>query len=96
MMSYLSRNLQYPGKAIDAGVEGQVIVQFVVCEDGTLCKESIVKRLGSGCDEEVLRVIKRMPNWKPGKFNGKPVKVYHRLPVTFKFAEEKEEKTEKK
>lgn len=92
MMSYLSHNLRYPEKAMDAGVEGQVVVQFVVCEDGTLCKESVVKSLGGDCDEEVLRVIKRMPKWKPGKSDGKPVKVYHRLPVTFKFAEEKTEK----
>ncbi|WP_118972700.1 energy transducer TonB [Taibaiella koreensis] len=88
LMSYLSGKLQYPAKAVEAGVEGKVLVEFVVCENGALCEEKIIRRLGSGCDEEVLRVVKAMPRWQPARKDGKPVKTIYRLPVQFKFAEE--------
>lgn len=88
LMSYLSRTLEYPHKAVADGVEGKVLVEFVVCENGALCEEKVIKSLGSGCDEEVLRVVKKMPKWKPALKDGKPVKTSYRLPVQFKFAEE--------
>lgn len=88
LMSYLSRTLEYPQKAIADGVEGKVLVEFVVCENGALCEEKVVRSLGSGCDEEVLRVVKKMPKWEPARKDGKPVKTIYRLPVQFKFAEE--------
>jgi periplasmic protein TonB len=96
LMDYLGKNIQYPSKAKKNDIEGRVIVKFVVCENGTLCNEEIVKSIGGGCDEEVIRVVKAMPNWKPGKQNGKAVRVYYTLPVTFRFKEEnKSRKTEK-
>jgi len=94
LMRYLSLNLRYPDEAMENGVQGSVLVQFVVCEDGSLCNERFMKTLGSGCEQEVLRVLRSMPPWEPGTVEGKPVKTYFRLPVTFKFAEEAEETKE--
>lgn len=96
LMDYLGRNIEYPTEARKEDIQGKVVVKFVVCENGTLCNEEVVRTIGGGCDEEVIRVVKAMPNWKPGKQNGKAVKVYYTLPVTFRFNEEdKPGKTEK-
>lgn len=87
LMHYLGSNLQYPEQAIDSDIQGQVVVSFTVCEDGSLCDEKIMRSLGGGCDEEALRVIKKMPRWEPGTKDGKPVKVRYVLPVRFQLQE---------
>ncbi len=83
MYSFLSKNLVYPKKAIENDISGKVYVQFVVRKDGALDNIKISKGLGYGCDEEVIRVLKLMPKWKPGKSNGKPVATQFTLPVAF-------------
>jgi TonB family protein len=85
---YLATNLRYPGESMDNNVEGKVLVKFVVCEDGSLCDEVIIRGLDSSINKEVLRVVRAMPKWNPGKQNGKEVKTYFVLPVTFKFQED--------
>ena len=92
LLRYLSQNLKYPAEARKKDIEGRVLVKFVVCKDGTLCDEEVVKGIGGGCEQEVIRVVKAMPKWKPGRQGGEPVKVYYTLPVTFKFEEEKKGK----
>ncbi|MFI5134925.1 MAG: energy transducer TonB [Chitinophagales bacterium] len=87
LMEFLESNLQYPDSARHYDVEGRVVANFIVNEDGSICDAKIVHGLGHGCDEEVLRVISIMPKWIPGKQNGTLVKVYFNLPVTFKLAE---------
>lgn len=87
LRSYLGNNLSYPSKAIQADIQGKVIVSFTVCEDGSLCDEKIIQGLGGGCEEEALRVIKKMPRWQPGLKDGKPVKVRYILPVVFHLAD---------
>ncbi|MBI1224604.1 MAG: TonB family protein [Bacteroidetes bacterium] len=77
-------NIKYPAKARDKGVEGMVVAKFVIEKDGSISSPEIVKSVGSGCDEEVLRVIKEMPDWSPGKKDGKAVAVSFTLPVMFK------------
>jgi len=77
-------NLKYPRDARDNGIEGKVAVNFVLDEEGKIMSATIIKKLGFGCDDEVLRVIKLMPNWKPGKMGGKPVKVSFNQVVDFK------------
>ena len=81
---YLSKNLHYPALAKKNKIQGRVIVKYVVNEDGSLSDFTVLKGIGSGCDEEALRVLKNMPAWKPGKKNGKTVKVYYTQPITFK------------
>lgn len=83
MYSFLSKNLVYPKKAIENDISGKVYVQFVVRKDGALDSIKISRGLGYGCDEEVIRVLKLMPKWKPGKSNGKPVATRFTLPVAF-------------
>ena len=81
---YLGKNVKYPDAARENTIEGRVIVQFVVNEDGHVSEIQIVRGIGGGCDEEAKRVVASMPPWKPGKQNGKAVKVLFKLPIVFK------------
>ncbi len=89
VVAFINTNLKYPQEAIDNKVEGQAVVEFVVANDGAVTHPKIVKGLGSGCDEEVLRVIALMPAWIPGQIAGVPVKVKMNLPVMFQLPKEK-------
>lgn len=84
MMKYLAINISYPQTAKDKGVQGTVFVAFVVEKDGKISNVKILRGIGNGCDEEVVRVVKTMPDWKPGTQAGKPVRVQFNLPVKFK------------
>ncbi len=81
---YVGKNINYPKQARRMGVEGRVFVQFVVDKDGSLNDIKVIKGIGSGCDEEAIRVLKEAPNWKPGKQRGRPVKVRMSIPIFFK------------
>lgn len=83
MMKYLLSQIKYPTQAIENNVSGRVTLGFIVDKNGNIDEIKILKSVGYGCDEEAVRVVKNMPNWKPGKNNGKPVKVYFNLPITF-------------
>jgi TonB family protein len=83
----------YPDTAIKAGIEGRVVVKFIVTEDGSVTDITISKGVSKEIDEEALRVMRMMPKWKPGRQNGKPVKVYFTLPIQFKLDEEKAQPT---
>ncbi|MDQ4140138.1 MAG: M56 family metallopeptidase, partial [Bacteroidota bacterium] len=83
MYTFLGKNIKYPKAAQKANVEGSVIVQFVVTEQGIIKDLSILKGLTAETNAEALRVIKLMPNWIPGKQNGKPVNVQYTLPLRF-------------
>jgi protein TonB len=84
--SFLEKSTRYPGKAVSEGIEGQVFICFIVDETGKVSKPEVIKGIGYGCDEEALRVVKSLPNWKPGKMNGHPVKVRMRVPFKFKLS----------
>src|SRR6202012_3744734 len=79
--AYLQKNLHYPDAARDNNISGRVMVQFVVNEDGSIGNVQVLRGIGGGCDEEAKRVVSSMPNWKPGKQEGKAVKVYYTLPI---------------
>lgn len=81
--AYLSKTIQYPPQAREANVQGRVVVKFVVDENGNIGSITVVKGIGGGCDEEAKRAVAGMPKWKPGKSNGKAVKVFYTLPVKF-------------
>jgi protein TonB len=83
MEEYLGNNLHYPESARTNNIDGRVIVQFVVNEDGSVSGVQLVRGIGGGCDEEAMRMVSGMPKWKPGKQNGKPVKVLFTLPIKF-------------
>ena len=88
LMKFLSKNLRYPPAARENGIEGRVVLQFVVDESGKISDLQVLRDIGGGCAEEAERVVRMMPPWKPGKQNGNPVKVYFKLPVTFKLGSE--------
>ena len=81
--NFLSKNLQYPRSAASAGVSGKVFVSFVVNTDGSLTDVQVLKGIGFGCDEEAVRVMQKMPRWKPGKQSGRAVRVKYNLPISF-------------
>jgi periplasmic protein TonB len=85
MLKFLQQNIQYPKRAIEANVEGKVTLAFVVNIDGEINNIEVVRSIGGGCDEEAVRVVRKMPKWKAGKFNGKNVQVSYYLPITFEF-----------
>lgn len=89
LMQFLSNNLNYPNEAKTKGVEGKVVVRFIVDANGNIKNPQIIKGLGYGCDQEVIRVINSMPKWIAGKQDGIPVAVYYTLPIVFKFAPSK-------
>ncbi len=83
LAQYLSKNLRYPSAAQMEKIEGLVIVTFIVDPTGKITDAKIVKSIGYGTDEEALRVVSRMPDWNPGKQNGRPVPVRFTLPIRF-------------
>ena len=86
MFEFLGNNLVYPKEAKEAGIEGQVFVEFYIERDGTVCDAKVLRGIGYGCDEEALRVIGLMPKWYPGKQRGKAVRVRYTLPINFKLS----------
>jgi TonB family protein len=85
LYEFIQKNLQYPKLAFENNIEGKVILQFVINQDGKIDSITQVgKKAGWGMDEEAFRLVKSMPNWMPGKQNGKPVNVLFTLPILFK------------
>lgn len=84
LLRFIGSNVVYPEIAKRAQVEGKVMVGFVVEKDGNITNISVVKGIGAGCDEEAVRVCKLMGKWRPGKQNGKPVRVRMVIPFQFK------------
>lgn len=85
---YLSKNIKYPKEASKNDVKGRVILTFVVDGSGTVTDAKILRGIGSGCDEEALRVINASPTWNPGIQNGMPVRVQYSIPIAFNSAEQ--------
>ena len=84
LLSFLSRNIKYPTKAIESKIQGRVIVQFVVNKDGSISNAKIVRSVDPDLDKEALRVINSMPQWKPGMQKGEPVSVKFTVPIVFR------------
>ena len=84
LQAFLSENLHYPQEAWKKGIEGKVLVQFVVAKDGSIDNVNVIQKVHPLLDAEAVRVVKLLPKWKPGKKDGKAVRVRFTLPVTFK------------
>ena len=84
LFEYLSKNIKYPVIAEENGVQGRVIVTFVVERDGSITDVKVVKSVDPSLDKEAQRVVKAMPHWIPGKQNGSAVRVKYTVPVTFR------------
>ena len=81
---YLSKCIIYPRKALQVGISGTVYIEFVVDEKGNVTNPILKRGIGGGCDEEALRCVSQMAQWKAGRQLGKPVKVRFTIPVKFK------------
>jgi TonB family protein len=81
---YLQKNRRYPQEAIDKKITGNVVIEFFVEADGTLTNFNIVKGIGGGCDEELIRLIKEGPKWQPSTNNGVPIRDQARVQLRFK------------
>ncbi|MCX6268874.1 MAG: M56 family metallopeptidase [Bacteroidetes bacterium] len=92
---FLIENIKYPETAIKNAVTGTVYITFVVEKDGSVREVKVLRGIGSGCDEEALRVVKMMPNWNPGEQKGKPVAVQYNLPIKFNLDKHKKEEPKK-
>ena len=84
LMSYLANNIHYPTVAAENGVQGRVVVGFVVERDGSITDVRILRGVDPSLDREAMRVVKSMPRWNPGKQNGSAVRVKYQVPVSFR------------
>jgi len=84
LFEYLSKNIKYPVVAEENGIQGRVIVTFVVERDGSITDVKVAKSVDPSLDKEARRVVKSMPHWIPGKQNGSAVRVKYTVPVTFR------------
>ena len=83
-MKWLGKNIKYPTISQENGVQGRVIIQFVVNRDGSIVDAQVARGVDPYLDKEALRVVGLMPKWKPGKQRGKEVRVKYTLPVMFR------------
>ena len=84
LMGYLRDNIHYPTVAAENGVQGRVVVGFVVERDGSITDVNILRGVDPSLDREAMRVVKSMPKWTPGKQNGSAVRVKYQVPVSFR------------
>ena len=83
-MKWLTKNLKYPATAQQRKVQGRVVAQFIVNQDGSVSDLQLVERLSAECDREALRVLRMMPKWEPGIMNAKPCRTKVCIPIVFK------------
>lgn len=84
MFKFMGDNLNYPAAAREKGIEGTVVVSFIVNQDGSISNSEILRGIGGGCDEESVRIVNSFPAWKPGVDEGKKVRTQMRLPIRYK------------
>lgn len=84
LYKFITENLEYPSKAKEDGVEGRVVIRFIISKSGKVSDIEVVKSLSKECDAEAIRLVESMPDWIPGMIEGEPVDVQYTLPVRFK------------
>ncbi|WP_278793723.1 energy transducer TonB [Hoylesella nanceiensis] len=89
LYKWIDNNVQYPAVARENGIEGRVILKFIVEKDGSLSDSTVIHSVHPMVDREALRLVGQMPKWNPGKRAGIPVRVRYCLPIKFKLGESK-------
>ena len=84
MMKFISMNVHYPETAFKAGVQGRVLVNFIIEPDGSISNAHVVQKVNDDLDDEAVRVVNAMPNWTPGMQKGKAVRVKFTMPISFR------------
>ena len=87
LFEFLGKTIKYPEDAEKAGIQGRVIITFVVETDGSISDARVVKSVSPSLDAEAIRVINAMPNWEPGKQNGEAIRVKYTVPITFRLGD---------
>ncbi|MBO4660345.1 MAG: TonB family protein, partial [Prevotella sp.] len=95
MLKFIAENAHYPESAQKAGVEGMTVVEFIVDKKGKIHAPRVVRGLTPAFDEEVLRVVRAMPDWEPGTHRGEKKNVKYTLPVSFKLDQAKKQLSQK-
>jgi TonB family protein len=83
LWQYMNNQLKYPKQALSKKIQGTVVLQVTINENGTIGAAEVLKGIGGGCDEEALRLVKGMAAWTPAQYKGKPVKYDYYLPIRF-------------
>lgn len=83
LFEYLGAEIDYPEKSRQREVEGEVVINFVVKKDGSVGKVEVQKSVSKLLDKEAKRVVREMPQWKPGRHDGNIVRVRYRVPIRF-------------
>jgi protein TonB len=83
LYAFLRANLKYPRVPLEAGIQGQVFVEFVIEKDGSISNVKVISSVYPDLDNEAVRVVKIMPKWKPGKQQGKAVRCMYNIPIRF-------------
>jgi len=83
LTKFIKNNIKYPEEAKAANTKGKVVVSFIVEKNGALSNFEVINGIGKGCDEEALRVARKMSKWYPGTVGGKPVRVINKISIEF-------------
>jgi periplasmic protein TonB len=83
LSKFIASNVQYPENARDNNIEGKVIIRFCVMTDGNINKISVIKSVDPELDNEAIKVVKKLPAFKPGKKAGVTVPVWYMVPISF-------------
>ena len=86
LMQFLRQEVKYPKEAEEKGLQGRVVVRYIIEKDGSISEVEIAKSVNEYLDAEAIRVVNAMPKWKPGKQKGEPVRVKFTLPITFRLS----------
>ena len=86
LMQFLRQEIKYPKEAEEKGLQGRVVVRYIIEKDGSISEVEIAKSVNEYLDAEAVRVVNAMPKWKPGKQKGEPVRVKFTIPITFRLS----------
>jgi protein TonB len=84
ILEYINANLKYPINSSKAGIQGRVLVSFLVNEDGTVSDVKVLESVSDEIDEEAVRVVRDMPQWSPALQDGVPITVKYQIPISFR------------
>lgn len=88
LIRFITSHMNYPDQALKDGLQGQVLIKFLVDTDGSIKNAEVHQDIGGGCGAEAIRIVKSMPNWLPGMRDGKAAAVTYMIPVSFILEEE--------
>lgn len=84
LLNYINSERQYPHEAYSKGIQGRVLVSFIICTDGSVSNIAVIKGVEDSLNDEAVRIVSRMPRWTPGKVENERVYVRLVLPIVFR------------